>query len=161
MDWVKLLISALVGLVSYMFQLWSGIFWISFWFRSYNGHEFFLLTDVALLTYADDVQVALFGSTEVGEGDVWVLLAILGGIVGYIVKIYFTYVILHPEIHFQRRKEIQPCTFFRVIIFNCLTIPLITVESFEASSSQLYNESPICFKCETLDHRSLLPLLFV
>lgn len=49
MDWVKLLISALVGLV------------------------------------------ALFGSTEVGEGDVWVLLAILGGIVGYIVKIYFTF----------------------------------------------------------------------
>jgi hypothetical protein len=50
MDWVKLLISAVVGLV------------------------------------------ALVGSLEVGNADVWVALAILGGIIGYIAKIYFTYV---------------------------------------------------------------------
>lgn len=49
MDWVKLLISAVVGLV------------------------------------------ALVGSLEVGNADVWVALAILGGIIGYIAKIYFTF----------------------------------------------------------------------
>jgi hypothetical protein len=36
--------------------------------------------------------VALVGSLEVGNADVWVALAILGGIIGYIAKIYFTYV---------------------------------------------------------------------
>lgn len=36
------------------------------------------------------MQVALFGSTESGKGDVWVRIAILGGIIGYIAKIYFT-----------------------------------------------------------------------
>lgn len=35
------------------------------------------------------LQVALVGSTEVGKVDVWLLIAILGGIVGYIAKIYF------------------------------------------------------------------------
>lgn len=49
MDWVKLSISAVLGLV------------------------------------------ALFGSTESGKGDIWVLIAILGGIIGYIAKIYFTF----------------------------------------------------------------------
>jgi hypothetical protein len=38
------------------------------------------------------LQVALLGSLEVGNADVWVALAILGGIMGYIAKIYFTYV---------------------------------------------------------------------
>lgn len=49
MDWVKLTISAVLGLV------------------------------------------ALIGSTESGKGDVWVLVAVLGGIIGYIAKIYFTF----------------------------------------------------------------------
>lgn len=40
-------------------------------------------------------QVALIGSTESGKGDVMVLIAVLGGIIGYIAKIYFTYVFFH------------------------------------------------------------------
>jgi hypothetical protein len=35
------------------------------------------------------LQVALIGSTEVGKVDVWLLIAVLGGIIGYIAKIYF------------------------------------------------------------------------
>jgi len=49
MDWVKLSISAVLGLV------------------------------------------ALVGSTESGKGDIMVLIAVLGGIIGYIAKIYFTF----------------------------------------------------------------------
>lgn len=49
MDWVKLSISAILGLV------------------------------------------ALIGSTESGKGDAMVLIAVLGGIIGYIAKIYFTF----------------------------------------------------------------------
>lgn len=37
------------------------------------------------------VQVALIGSLEVGKVDIWVLIAVFGGIAGYIAKIYFTY----------------------------------------------------------------------
>jgi hypothetical protein len=49
-----------------------------------------MLTGVPLISCVIAVQVALFGSTESGKGDIWVLIAILGGIIGYIAKIYFT-----------------------------------------------------------------------
>lgn len=52
-----------------------------------------MLTKVPSLTRVIAGQVALVGSTESGKGDVMVLIAILGGIIGYIAKIYFTYVL--------------------------------------------------------------------
>lgn len=57
------------------------------------AQRFLDVIKVLSLTCVIAGQVALIGSTESGKGDVMVLIAVLGGIIGYIAKIYFTYVL--------------------------------------------------------------------
>lgn len=39
------------------------------------------------------LQVTLVGSLEMPKADVWVVIAIMSGVIGYCAKIYFTYVL--------------------------------------------------------------------
>lgn len=42
------------------------------------------------LSIAYYLQVTLVGSLEMPKADVWVVIAILSGVIGYCAKIYFT-----------------------------------------------------------------------
>ena len=92
MDWVKLSISAVVGLVSLIYQSCMSLHFLNaiVVVQLCGAKSLLMLTRMPLLSCVITMQVALFGSTESGKGDVWVLMAILAGIIGYIAKIYFT-----------------------------------------------------------------------
>jgi hypothetical protein len=78
MDWVKFLVSAVVGLVSFMNKVASVDCTLAF-----NYFVQMYLTCLSL-------QVAVIGSVEMPKADLWVIFAVLSTVVGYCAKTYFT-----------------------------------------------------------------------
>lgn len=84
MDWVSFLVSAVVGLVSYLILMIC----------------IELTALVLYLLYSDDLtitflfQVAVVGSLESPKADLWVMFAILSAVIGYCAKIYLTLSVL-------------------------------------------------------------------
>lgn len=77
MDWVKFLISAVVGLVSYSIHLSHLTILLVWYFVSIAAAYFF-------------PQVAVVGSVDMPQADLWVIFAILSTVIGYCAKTYFT-----------------------------------------------------------------------
>lgn len=76
MDWVKFLISAVVGLVGLLGRFFS--------FVAVHVYMSFL---VIIWLF---VQVAVLTSVEMPKSDPWVIIAILSTVLGYCAKTYFT-----------------------------------------------------------------------
>ena len=88
MDWVKFLISAVVGLVSIL--LWRTMFaepFLSFLLSHVN--LFSHLTQMCLPCLSS-YQVAVVSSLEMPKADLWVMIAVLSTVIGYCAKTYFT-----------------------------------------------------------------------
>jgi len=78
MDWVKFLVSAVIGLVSYC---------ISMKFNVLHGCYFLvLLANMHNLFY----QVTVISSLSMPKADIRVIFAILSAVIGYCVKTYFS-----------------------------------------------------------------------
>lgn len=76
MDWVKFLISAVLGLASVS--------------KFLDSYEYSFFTTIMNCFKNTIFQVALVGSLEMPKADIWVSIAILSGLIGYCAKIYIT-----------------------------------------------------------------------
>ena len=109
MDWVKFLVSAVVGLVSFMNEVASVDCTLAF-------NHFVQMHSTCL-----SLQVAVSGSVEMPKADLWVIFAILSTVVGYCAKTYFT-LSLSPSlsIHFLHLFKFLECPY--VLIFITLHV---------------------------------------
>lgn len=80
MDWVKFLASAVVGLVSIEYP-WN---FTDPKYSRLSSTLFMCNNHVSFLS-----QATLGGSLEMPQADLWVIFAILSGVIGYCAKIYF------------------------------------------------------------------------